>query len=79
MRMSVVPALERWRQKDQEFRSCLSCIASSGTAWDTGYPDSHKPNKIEKPEKGFICCSGLPSKLLYSRREEQENEMSLSN
>lgn len=79
----VIPTLERWRQEDPEFRSSLYCIASPGTAYDTGYPDSHKPNKIKKPEKGHLLTGGSfvvqACQANSYTPEEQEKEMSLSN
>lgn len=40
--MSVIPAVEWWKQKDQEFKVILTYLASSKPAWDMHHPVSKR-------------------------------------
>lgn len=50
--MSVISALVKWRQKDQELKVNLNCIGSSRSVRDTRDPILRKEKEKKKEEKG---------------------------
>lgn len=69
--MSVISALVKWRQEDQELKVNLNCIGSSGSARDTRDPILRKEKgkkKERREERGPTLESGLYDSIGNSLR-----------